>query len=258
MIHRRPSARLRLLAALLPLSATAPTATLAAQAVTFEAADGSAVHATWYRATGVRAGVIVAFHQGGASGEAEYAPIAPRLNRAGFDVLAVDQRAGGNMFGGTNRTVEARGAESDGFCEAAPDLAAALAHARETAGELPIVLWGSSYSGALALRLAATRPAGVQAVLAFSPASGGPMAACRGEDVSDKIAVPALVLRPASEMEREASVSQFTTLTAQGHRTYVADPGTHGSSMLVASRVEGSVEPTWAVVLDFLRAVRAR
>lgn len=200
MIHRRPTA------ALLPLAATAPTATLAAQAVTFEAADGSAVHATWYRATGVRAGVIVAFHQGGASGEAEYAPIAPRLNRAGFDVLAVDQRAGGDMFGGTNRTVAARGGESDGFCEAAPDL----------------------------------------------------VAACRGEDVSDRIAVPALVLRPASEMERESSVSQFATLAAQGHRTYVADPGTHGSSMLVSSRVEGTVEPTWAVVLDFLQAVRAR
>jgi len=33
-------------------------------------------------------------------------------------------------------------------------------------------------------------------------------------------------------------------------------PGRHGSSMLNAARVDGDVEPTWTVVLDFLASVR--
>jgi len=226
------------------------TAPARAQDVSFPASDGETVHATWYP-TDDPSAVVLAFHQGGASGRAEYAPIAERLNDAGYTVLAVDQRAGGARFGGINRTVEARGGET-GYCEAAPDLEGALRYTREKSGHTPIVLWGSSYSAALVLRLAATRPEGVAAALAFSPASGGPMAECRGEGVSGEIEVPVLVLRPRGEMARDSAIRQFERFRAQGHRTFVAEPGTHGSSMLVEERVGAPVEATWGEVLAFL------
>jgi alpha-beta hydrolase superfamily lysophospholipase len=222
-----------------------------AQQVTFPATDGDTVHATWYRTGGTPAALILAFHQGGASGEAEYGPIAARLNREGFDVLAVDQRAGGSLFGGVNRTVRDQGGET-GYCEAAPDLEGALAYARAERADLPIILWGSSYSAALVLRLAATNPEAVVAVLAFSPASGEPMTGCRGEEVSHDIDVPVLALRPRGEMEREPVAMQMQLFRNQGHQVFVADPGEHGSSMLVEERVGASIEATWEKVREFL------
>lgn len=228
-----------------------------AQSVTFPASDGVTIHATWFRSPRPSQGIILAFHQGGASGVGEYGPVAERLTREGFDVLAVDQRSGGSRFGGQNRTVAARQGRSSGFCEVAEDLEGAILFARKEAGSRPLILLGSSYSGALVLRAAAQRPEGVTAVLAFSPASGGPMEACRGEDVSDRIEVPMLALRPRSELDLESARAQFELFRAQGHQVHVADPGTHGASMLVAERVGAPADSTWTVVLAFLKRVLA-
>jgi len=224
------------------------------QEVSFPATDGATVYATWYPSPEAAKAIVLAFHQGGASAEGEYGPIVERLNRQGYDVLAVDQRAGGNRFGGVNRTVAARGGEAD-YCEAAPDLEGAIAYARTQRTGTPLILWGSSFSGALVLRLASTNPDSVRAVLAFSPASGGPMVDCRGEDLSGRIRVPVLALRPIGEMALETSVAQFATFEAQGHQTFIADPGAHGSSMLVEERVGAPVDATWEIVLDFLNRV---
>jgi hypothetical protein len=61
-----------------------------------------------------------------------------------------------------------------------------------------------------------------------------------------------LVLRPIGEMEIPAVRAQFALFAEHGHQTYVADPGVHGSSMLDAARVDGPVDATWQVVLEFL------
>ncbi len=232
-------------------------ASLAAQDVTFPASDGGTVHGTWFRAGEPAKAVILAFHQGGANGVAEYGPIAARLNREGYDVLAIDQRSGGDRFGGVNRTVEARGGEA-GFCEAAVDLEGALRFTREHEGDKPVVLWGSSYSAALVVRIAATAPEGVIAFLAFSPAGGDPMAGCPPEEVLDRIQLPVLALWPRSEMELDWRAAQVERFGQHGHRTRVADPGVHGSSMLVEERVGAPVEETWRVVLDFLSDANPR
>ena len=200
--------------------------------------------------------LIVAFHQAGSNGRGEYAPISDRLLAEGYDLLAVDQRSGGERFGSENLTVAGIGESSD-YCAAIPDLHAAVKAARDLRPGVPLVIWGSSYSAALVLRVSAEAPPGVVAVLAFSPASGGPMADCRAEEVSDRITIPVLVTRPASEMEHESVTDQAALFRNQGHSLYVSDPGTHGSSMLVAERVEGDVEATWRVVLDFLAASTA-
>ena len=226
---------------------------VAAQDVTFSASDGTELHGTWYRAEGPTA-VVVAFHQAGANGRSEYSEIASRLNEEGYAVLATDQRSGGNRFGYANRTVESLG-ESSAYCDVMPDIFGAIDHAAQEYPDRGLVLWGSSYSAALVLRAAARRPSRVVGVLAFSPASGGPMADCRGEDLSAQIDVPMLALRPSSEMARESSARQFALFESQGHQIFVADPGTHGSSMLVDERVGGTTSETWQVVLGFLNGL---
>ncbi len=112
--------------------------------------------------------------------------------------------------------------------------------------------WGSSYTAALVVQLAAKRGDQLAGILSFSPASGEPLEDCDPLDFSDNLGLPALFLRPASEMTDERTAKQLETLAEQGYQTFVADPGVHGSSMLNAERVEGDVEPTWEVVLGFL------
>jgi hypothetical protein len=79
------------------------------------------------------------------------------------------------------------------------------------------------------------------------------MAGCMPEDVSADVRQPVLALRPAREMQVPYVPGQMALFEEQGHRTYVADPGVHGSSMLNEARVGASVDATWAVVLGFLR-----
>jgi dienelactone hydrolase len=236
---------------LFALAATAPAT--AQDVLDFNAADSVRVTAHLYETSDrdTDGPVIVAFHQAGSNGRGEYGPIAERLLVAGYSLLAVDLRSGGDRFGFRNLTADRLG-QSVEYCDVMPDLRAAVHEARRLRPGSPIVLWGSSYSAALVLRLAAEEPAGVVAVLAFSPASGGPMADCRGEDLSDRIQVPVLALRPVSEMENESVEAQAELFRSQGHEVFVSKPGTHGSSMLVPGRVGADVESTWRVVLAFL------
>jgi pimeloyl-ACP methyl ester carboxylesterase len=257
------SAALAALAALVLLGGTAP---LAAQAgaepdrrpgsqepieVSWPTSDERTVHATWYGSVGPPRGIIMALHQAGASGRGEYAPIIPRLAEAGWDVVAVDLREGGSRFGGVNRTAPPEGGDGD-YCAATPDILGGISYVRGVRADIPLVLVGSSYSGALALRAGAFHNNDVSAVVAFSPATGEAVAACRGEDVTGRMLAPILALRPASEMKGGEARRQFETFEAQGHQTFVASPGTHGASMLVAERVGGDVEDTWVVLEEFL------
>ncbi len=246
-----PTPRLALIAALLfPVPAVAQH-----REVTFAASDGQQVFGTWYSAGRPPKAIIIAAHQAGASGDAEYNEIAFKLAVQGYDVLAIDQRSGGDRFGGVNRTVAARGI-SGGYCEAEADITGALRFVRDRSAGIPIVLWGSSYSAALVIRVAATDRERVAGVLAFSPASGTPMDGCRAEESAQQLSVPLMVLRPQSEIAIESVAEQAELFRAAGHTVVVADPGVHGSSMLVAERVPGGmVDGTWERVLGWLGGV---
>ena len=227
----------------------------AAEEVALNAADGVQLFGDLYLGPEGRAGpLILAFHQGGGDSRGEYGPLVPRLLQHGFSVLAIDQRSGGDRFGMRNRTVDALTDEAS-MCSAYADLEAALRFAKSEGFTGPRIAWGSSYSAAHVVRLAAEYSEDIDGVLAFSPASGGPMAECPPTPYIALVTQPLLMLRPSSEMERASSKTQMDAFRDSGHQTFVSDPGTHGSSMLNANRVDGPVEPTWSVVLDFLEHV---
>jgi alpha-beta hydrolase superfamily lysophospholipase len=245
--------------ALLPACSVAgDVATLPSRAVSFIATDGVTVHADIYMAPGDDKALplILLFHQAGGDSQGEYTPIIPRLLAAGYNVIGVDQRVGGTRFGGTNRTVNGLTEEADGYCSAYPDLEVALNFAMEQGFSGPRAAWGSSYSAALVLRLAAENGSRLSAALSFSPASGAPLADCHPDDFAPRIKIPALLLRPEGEVTARAGREQFQRFADAGLQTYISHPGTHGSSMLVEARVESGqgVEETWKVVLEFLAA----
>lgn len=200
---------------------------------------------------------ILLFHQGGSNARAEYGgEIIPTLKENGYNVLSIDQRRGGQTYGSYNRTVEQFSLNRFSYCDAYPDLEAAMNYLVDhKLLQSELIVWGSSYSGTLAIQLAAKNQDKISGVLAFSPASGGPMAPCKPDEYFEQLNIPLLVLRPSGEMEIESVQEQFSLVESSGHQTYVADPGVHGSSLLVESRVGEETNEHWDIVLNFINSV---
>ena len=203
---------------------------------------------------------LLLFHQGGSNARAEYGPIIPRLIENGFNILAIDQRMGGQTYGNYNRTIaqirDHSFANPYSYCDAYNNLEAALNYILESKFTGKKVIWGSSYSAALAIQLAANHPKDISGVLAFSPASGRSMTDCQPNIYFDKLTPPLLLLRPSSELQNENAKAQFELAVQHGHQTYLAEQGVHGSSMLVEERVGNNVEKNWSAVSRFLEAFR--
>ena len=220
--------------------------------VVLKAADGVEIFGTWSEPANPRA-VILLFHQAG-SGQGEYLTIAPRLAAEGFATLTIDQRSGGDMFGG-NWTVKKLGKERS-YLEARRDLEAALAWAR--AKKLPVILWGSSYSASLAFLVAADHPDEVAALLAFSPdeyfdrkPAIAPAAA--------KLRMPVFVTSSQDADEIAAGRALIGRVPSANKRQFVpVKGGVHGSSILIAARNPGGTEDAWSAVIAFLDTVEPR
>lgn len=220
--------------------------------VHFTAADGVTVYADLYEAPGGKsAPLIILYHQARSNGRGEYGPIIPRLEALGYNLLVVDQRSGGSLYGASNRTVDALG-YSTPYCDAYPDMVAALDYVINDGFTGPRFAWGSSYSAALVLKLAGERARDLTAALAFSPAAGAGMGDCSADLFIDGVGVPLIVFSPRSEMRFRQI--QFERLRAHGAQTFVAEHGVHGSSMLVEQRTHADTSATWAAVIAFLHA----
>ncbi len=203
---------------------------------------------------GKSAPVVMLFHQGGGDARGEYETIVPVILQQGFNVIAVDLRAGGNRFGSENRTVANLGEVTYSYCDAYLDLEATLDYIIKEGFTGKKFAWGSSFSGSLVFQLATNRGPELSAILSFSPASGGPMAACKADLYLKDLQTPALVLRPETEMQRESSVEQFKLFEKHGVQTYIAQNGVHGSSMLNNLIVQGDVDKHWNKVLAFINS----
>lgn len=138
---------------------------------TFASEDGLEITAELYVAHENKTTTfIVLCHQAGWS-RGEYREIAPKLNKLGFNCVAIDQRSGGNVNGVKNETAKnaVAGKLGTNFTDAEQDMVAALKWTKENHADGKVVLWGSSYSSALALRIAGENPELVDAVLSFAP-----------------------------------------------------------------------------------------
>lgn len=200
--------------------------------------------------------VILLFHQGGSNGRAEYESIIPRLLGMDCNVLSIDQRVGGQIYGKYNRTVANLSTNEFSYCDALPELLGALDFLNGTQLTGPRILWGSSYSAALVIQLASNSRLKIDRALAFSPSTNPTaMKGCHPNQYFAVVQIPLLVLRPQSEMS-ERSIVQFEAATQHGHQVYIAENGTHGSSMLVQERVTGDISKNWEIVESFLTKIQ--
>ncbi|NCF92275.1 MAG: hypothetical protein GWQ05_15160 [Verrucomicrobiaceae bacterium] len=178
------------------------------EAVTFPSEDNLSVTADFYPTT-IRAQtpIIVLFHQVNWS-RTEYPEIAPRLQDLGLQALAVGQRSGNAVNGVTNHTAQQAKADGLGtsFIDALPNMRAALRHAISlTSG--PILSWGSSYSSALILKVAADDPSQADGVLSFSPSEYFPDRQLIQKAVIN-LTVPTFITSARSEANNYAAIVQ--------------------------------------------------
>lgn len=223
-----------------------------AEPLSLKASDGVTVHGLWYKAAQPKA-LVLLFHQAESSKD-EYATIAPRLVQAGYSALAIDQRSGGGLYG-KNETAAGLGRKAD-YLDARPDLQAALDWARTQ--NLPIILWGSSYSSSLIFPLAASDPQGIVALLSFSP---GEYFKDRNmiRPAAEKVNVPVFIASTNANDETSKADEIMAALPkSSGKVRFVPDEGVHGSSTLIQSKNAKGAETNWRAVLAFLDKVTRR
>jgi dienelactone hydrolase len=224
--------------------------------IRFAAEDGLTITADLYRIDDDTAPFIVLFHQAGSS-RGEYREIAPRLNALGFHCMAVDLRAGNTMRDVPNETArQARAARRPTtYLDALPDMRAALRHARSQLARGTLIAWGSSYSAALVLRLAADNPELVDAALAFSPGEyfgrlGKPGAWIR--EAAGRIRQPVFIT--SARDERRAWAAIFDAIPAPSKTSYLPTTrGNHGARALWKRFADSP--GYWTAVSAFLRTV---
>lgn len=234
-----------------PKESPKPTPTATAPGVTdltLKAADGARVFARYYPAASPNA-LLLLFHQAGSSKD-EYAAIAPRLAADGYSALAVDARAGGDLYG-PNQTVRALGHPAD-YTAARQDLQAAIDWAQDK--HLPVLLWGSSYSSALVFPLAAANKGKVAGVLAFSPdeyvGAGDPV-----KTAAATLDVPVFITAANDAEELGAAKAIADRMAPDRATLYRPQAGVHGASTLREDRNPKGWRANFSVVEAWLKKV---
>ena len=136
--------------------------------LTFLAADKLVVTADLYLYD-AGAPYIILFHQENSS-RGEYREIAPKLQKMGFNCLAVDLRSGKecNFVQNETAALAQKNNLPATLLDSEKDIRAAMEYVEKTAFKSQYVLFGSSFSASLALK-AANQNKRVAAVIAYSP-----------------------------------------------------------------------------------------
>jgi putative ABC transport system permease protein len=228
----------------------------AREQVTLTASDGVKVYGDFYPATSNSQPYILLFHQAG-SNRAEYAPIAPRLVKLGFNCLAIDQRSGGDLWGQQNETVHHIGHNGE-YSDVLKDMEAALAWARSSGNNGRVLVWGSSYSAALVFLLAAEHREEVAGVLGFSPGEylDSPHTV---HEAAAKVIVPIFVTSAKDRDEIAAAKSILAVAPARQKTQFVPHvAGVHGSSTLREDKNRAGESENWRAAEEFLARFRAK
>ncbi|MGV6850744.1 MAG: alpha/beta hydrolase [bacterium] len=222
--------------------------------ITFKSSDGLLISADTYMAHPAdNTPLIILFHQAGWS-RGEYIETAPKLNKMGFNCIAVDLRSGDEINDVVNMTAQ-RAQEAGlghSYADAIVDMVSALKYARKHYPKSRIIAWGSSYSAALVLRVAGSHPGLVDGVLSFSP---GEYFHHLGksktwiEEAAKNITVPVFITSAANEADEWKSIYQ--AIPTQTKQSFVPkSEGHHGSRALWRKFADSN--DYWKAVEQFL------
>lgn len=226
----------------------------AEERITFKAKDGVTITADVHMAHPSTAPFIILFHQAGWS-RGEYLEIAPTLNRIGFNCMAVDLRSGNLVNGVRNETNQdaKRTMKETKYTDAEKDILASVKVAKESYAKGKLILWGSSYSAALAMRYTGEHIDEVDGVLAFSPGeyfkSMGKPADYITQSAS-KISCPVFIT--SAQNEKNSWWNMYEVIPSEDKTYYLPTEtsGNHGSKALFTKFTDH--QEYWEAVIVFL------
>ena len=204
--------------------------------IEFDSVDGLKITADLYMNSSDKAKpFILLCHQAGWS-RGEYREIAPKLNALGFNCMAIDQRSGERVNQVANETAaRAKAANKGGaYVDAEQDIIAAAKHARDNFAQGKLLLWGSSYSAALVLRVAGEHADKVDGALSFAP---GEYFAGQGKPknwIASSVAkAECPIFITSAKREHKAWKDIFAAIKADGKKQFLPKTaGNHGSRAL--------------------------
>jgi len=203
--------------------------------VQFMTNDKVQVTADLYAPNASTAPFIILFHQATYS-RGEYVEIAPKLNALGFNCLAVDLRSGGPVNGIENKTwwyadslkMQTR------YVDAYTDMRAAVSYVKRKFPGSKIILFGSSYSASLSIKLASDFPEGINGVVAFSPGEYFSKFGWNRDIIqtsASKVKCPVFIT--SSRDEQESWQKIYDAIPVQGKISFVPQVnGKHGAKAL--------------------------
>jgi len=228
-----------------------PILSEAQQTISFPSGDGLTVTADLYFVD-KGAPYILLFHQANYS-RGEYAETAPKLLKLGYNCLAVDLRSGKEVNFIQNETA-ARAKEKNlptAYLDAEKDMVAAIEYVKKQNKER-IVLFGSSYSASLALKLAKNNPR-VAAVVAFSPGEYF-QPQLNLKTVIAKLDKPVFIGSMKSEHPFVKEMMSGISDNLVTWWTPSKVPGIHGSRALWKTSAESS--ECWMSLLMFFKSIK--
>jgi pimeloyl-ACP methyl ester carboxylesterase len=141
----------------------------AQQFITFQSSDNVTISSDFYETEAVSKKWMIMCHQEEYS-RGEFKEIAQRMIKLNFNCLAIDMRSGGEVNYVQNETaLEAKNlGKSQTLLACEIDILSAIEYVKSREKDAEIVLFGSSFSASLCLKIAKERP-DIKAVIAFSP-----------------------------------------------------------------------------------------
>jgi len=216
----------------------------------FPSTDGLPVTADIYLTEDPDAPWIILFHQAGYS-RGEYRPIAPRLNKMGFNCMAVDQRSGKAINDVVNKTHNeaVQWNLKTKYPDAFPDLEASLLYVKNNFKPTKTIIWGSSYSAALVFILASKHKSDVAALAAFSPGEYFSFEGKKIADFAKEVDCPVFITSASSEHKSWKGI--YDELASKNKTGFLPESkGLHGSKALWENK-KGN-EEYWKALTVFL------
>lgn len=203
--------------------------------IQFISGDSLIVTADLYMPNSAEAPFLILFHQAGWS-RGEYTETAMKLNNMGYNCIAVDLRAGGEINDVKNETHReaVKRQLATGYIDALPDMESALKTVKLKYNPPKTIVFGSSYSASLALVLAAKYPDLIDGVVAFSPAEYFKRNGKSPDFIKDHAkSVKCPVLITSAKAEKNAWADIFEVLPSALKMSFLPESkGNHGSRSL--------------------------
>jgi dienelactone hydrolase len=142
----------------------------AQKTITYKSTDGTTITADLYTPHKKDATFILLCHRARWS-RGEYLETAPKLNELGYNCMAPDHRSGGQINDVINQTkLEAeRNNKQTRHIDTYEDIISSIKYIKTNYPKAKLVLWGSSYSSSLVLRVCGDNPNITNGVMSFSP-----------------------------------------------------------------------------------------